>query len=115
TARQSARELFQDADRCRRLANVPGNGRDLFLLHADRRVPLSHSAGWMASGRLDASSEVECHDLAAQCASKRCTQDAAVLADLVGPLLERVSGYRRDRHGFADAAGNLRWQADRTP
>ena len=40
-------------------------------------------------------------------------QDAAVLADLVGALPERVRRHRRDRHGLADAAGDLRRQADR--
>ena len=44
---------------------------------------------------------------------ERRAQDAAVLADLVGALPQRVGGHRRDRHGFADAAGNLRRQADR--
>ena len=54
TPRQLADELFQDTDRRRRLANLPGNGCNLLLLHADRRVPLPHSAGRMAPGRLDA-------------------------------------------------------------
>ena len=40
-------------------------------------------------------------------------QDAAVLADLVGALPERLGRHRRHRHGLADAAGNLRRQADR--
>ena len=38
----------------RRLADAPRDGRDLLLLHDDRRVPLPHSAGRLASGRLDA-------------------------------------------------------------
>ena len=45
--------------------------------------------------------------------SQRRAQDAAVLADLVGAVPERVGRHRRDRHGLADAAGDLRGQADR--
>ena len=46
--------------------------------------------------------------------SRRRAQDAAVLADLVGALPERLRRHRRDRHGLADVAGDLRRQADRT-
>ena len=88
-------------------------GVDLFRVHDDRRVPLSHSAGRLAARGLDAAGKSQCDDLAEQRSSERRAQDAAVLADLVGALPERLGGHRRDRHGLADAAGNLRRQADR--
>ena len=56
-ARRSADELFQDADLGRRLADVPGHGRDLFRLHDGRRVRLSRAAGRLAAGGLDAAGE----------------------------------------------------------
>ena len=40
---------FQDADRCRRLADVSGDGGDLLRLHDDRRLPLSVAAGRLAA------------------------------------------------------------------
>ena len=104
---------FKTPDLGRRLGNLPRDGRDLFRVHDDRRVPLSHSAGGLASRGLDPAVKSQCDDLAEQRSSERRAQDAAVLADLVGALPERVGGHRRDRHGLADAAGNLRRQADR--
>ena len=38
----------------RRLADLPRDGRDLFRVHDDRRVRLSHPAAELASRRLDA-------------------------------------------------------------
>src|SRR5262249_43252777 len=96
TARQYPSEFFQDADRRRRLAVLSGDGRDLFLLHDDRCLPLSAAARRLAARRLDAASGHEHHDLAAQCASQGCAQDAAILADLVGAVFERLGRHRRD-------------------
>ena len=107
-------ELFQDPDLGRCLGNLRRDGRHLLRVHDDRRLPLSHSAGGLASGRLDTADQGQCDDLAVQRPSRRRAQDAAVLADLVGALPQRVGRHRRDRHGLADAAGNLRRQADRT-
>src|ERR1700675_4150866 len=70
-------------------------------------LPLSHSAGRLASGGLDPSGKSQCDDLDQQRSPQRRTQDAAVLADLVGALPQRVRRHRRDRHGLADVAGNL--------
>ena len=112
-AGQSADELFQDPDLGRRLGNLRRDGRHLLRVHDDRRVPLSHSAGRLAARGLDASGKSQCDDLAEQRSSERRAQDAAVLADLVGALPQRVGGHRCDRHGLANAAGNLRRQADR--
>ena len=88
-------------------------GRDLLHLHDDRRLRLPRDAGWLASGGLDATGQEQHHDYPEQCASRQCAQDAAVLADLVGADPERLRRHRRDRHGLADVAGNLRRQADR--
>ena len=70
-------------------------------------------AGRLAARRLDAAERKQDDDLAASRPSRRRAQDAAVLADLVGADAERVGRHRRDRHGLADAAGDLRRQADR--
>ena len=40
---------FKGGDLRRRLGNLRSNGRDLFCVHDDRRIPLSASAGRMAS------------------------------------------------------------------
>ena len=69
-------------------------------------------AGWRPEGWTPPS-EGQGDDHAAQRASEGCAQDAAVLADLVGALPERLRRHRRDRHGLADAAGDLRRLADR--
>ena len=69
-------------------------------------------AGWRPDGWTPPS-ETKSMITAAQRASEGCAQDAAVLADLVGAVPERFRRHRRDRHGLADAAGNLRRQADR--
>src|SRR5262249_52504397 len=90
-----------------------GNGYDLLLLYDDRRVPLSDSTRGMAARRLDTPERKQVHDHPAPCAFEGCTQDAAVLADLVGALPERVGRHRRHRHGVTDVAGNLRRLADR--
>ncbi len=86
-SRRSSHELLsiRNFDRC--LANTGHDGRHLFLLHDDRRFPLSHSAGGLAPGWLDTATGLERHDLAAQCSPQGRAQDAAVLADLVGALL----------------------------
>jgi MFS family permease len=73
------------------------------------RIP---PTGWQPEG-LDSAVQGQCDDLEEQRPSQRRAQDAAVLADLVGAVLERLRGYRRDRHGLADAPGNLCRQADR--
>ena len=112
-AGQPADELFQDADLRRRLGDLRRVGCDLLRVHDDRRVPLSHSAGRLAARGLDASGKSQCDDLAEPRSSERRAQDAAVLADLVGAVPERIGGHRCDRHGLADVAGNLRRQADR--
>ena len=69
-------------------------------------------AGWRPDGWTPPS-EKQDDDLGASRPSRRRAQDAAVLADLVGAVPERVGRHRRDRHGLADVAGNLRRQADR--
>ena len=89
------------------------DGRHLFRVHDDRRLFLSHHAAELAAGTLDRAEQVERDDLQGQRSSRRRAQDTAVLADLVGALPERVRRHRRDRHGLADVAGNLRRQADR--
>jgi hypothetical protein len=104
---------LQERDRRRRLADLPHDGRHLLLLHDDRRVPLPTAANRLAPRRLDAACGVECHDLAIQRPSEGRAQDAAVLADLVGALPQRFGWHRRDRHGLADAAGDLRGLPDR--
>ena len=71
------------------------------------------AAGRLAARGLDPAGQGQRDDLAAQRPSQRRAQDAAVLADLVGAVPERVGRHRRDRHGLADAAGDLRRQADR--
>ncbi len=71
-AGQPAHELFQDPDRSRRVADVPRHGRDLFLLHDGRRVPLSLAARRLAAGRLDASQRIQLDDHPASGASERC-------------------------------------------
>ena len=70
-------------------------------------------AGWQPEGWTPPPAN-EHHDLAAQCASQGCAQDAAILADLVGAVFERLGRHRRDRRCLADVTGNLRRQADRT-
>ena len=75
------------------------------------RVP---PAGWRPEGWTPPS-ETKTHDHPASCASERCAQDAAILADLVGALPQRVRRHRSHRHGLADAAGDLRRQAHRPP
>ncbi len=106
-------QLFQDPDRCRRLADLRRVGRDLFRLHDDRRLRLSGIAGRLAARRLDTAEREKVDDHGASRPSQGCAQDAAILADLVGADPERFCRHRRDRHGFADVAGDLRRQADR--
>jgi MFS family permease len=67
----------------------------------------------LEAGRLDPAGYGECDDHHRPRASRQCAQDQAVLADLGRALPERVGRHRRHRHGLADAAGNLRGQADR--
>src|SRR5215469_7849370 len=86
TARQYPAELFQDTYRRWRLADLSRNGRDLLLFHDGRRLSLSATAGRLAARWLDTASGHEHHDLATQCASQQCTQDAAILVDLVGAV-----------------------------
>ena len=69
-------------------------------------------AGWRPDGWTPPP-ETNTHDHPASGASERRAQDAAVLADLVGALPERLRRHRRHRHGLADAAGDLCRQADR--
>ena len=69
-------------------------------------------AGWRPEGwtpPAKANAMISRHNVAPE----ERAQDAAVLADLVGALPERLRRHRRDRHGVADAAGNLRRLADR--
>src|SRR6266851_5556840 len=56
--------------------------------------------------------EIQCDDLGEQRSSQRRAQDPAILADLGGALPERVGRHRRDRHGLADVAGDIRRQTD---
>ena len=74
------------------------------------RVP----AAGLAAGRLDAArAEREGDDHRRPCASARCAQDAAVLVHLGGAVPERLGRHRRDQHGLADVAGDLRRLAAR--
>ena len=64
-------ELFQDPDLGRRLGNLRRHGRDLFRVHDDRRIPLPHSAGWLAARGLDPAGKSQRDDLAVQRAPQR--------------------------------------------
>ena len=69
-------------------------------------------AGWRPEGWTPpAGTPVDDH--AAPRAPARRAQDAAVLADLARALPQRLGRHRRDRHGLAHAAGDLRRLADR--
>ena len=77
-------ERFQDRDDGRRLADLPGHGGDLFLLHDRRRFRLSAAAGRLAARRLDGADAKDRHDRPWRRAARRRAQDAAVLAHLAG-------------------------------
>ena len=67
------------------------------------------AAGRLAAGGLDAAARqpttmITQHHVHLEGRS----QDAAVLADLVGAVPQRLRRHRRHRHGLADAAGDLR-------
>ena len=64
-AGEPADQLLQDADLGRRLGDLRHDGRDLLRLHDDRRLPLSRSAGRLASGGLDPAGKSQRDDLAA--------------------------------------------------
>ena len=70
-------------------------------------------AGWRPDGWTPPPAERRIDDHQAPGASQGRAQDAAVLADLGRAVPERQRRHRRDRHGLADAAGDLRRLADR--
>ena len=68
------------------------------------RVP---PAGW-ETGRLEpATGPGQQHDYPAPCACQKSLGHSPVLADLDGIDVQRGGGDRRDRHGFANGAGNF--------
>ena len=87
---------------------------DLFRVHAGRRLRLPRAAGRLAARGLDAA-DAGAKAMITQRPRPlaRRAQDAAVLADLGRAVPQRERGHRRDRHGLADAAGDLRRLADR--
>ena len=106
-------ERLSHRDRRRRLADLHRHGRDLFRLHADRRLRLPAAADRLATRRVDAARQRQPHDHVQQRAPQGCAQDAAVLAVVDHPLPQRVGRHRHHRRGLAHAAGDLRRPAHR--
>ena len=70
--------------------------------------------GWRPLGWSPRRGEEQVADHGPPRASRQGLEDAAVLADLGGAVPQRHRRHRRDRHGLADAAGDLRrrcWSA----
>jgi hypothetical protein len=68
------------------------------------RVP---PEGWTPRG-LDVARHAKGHDHNESCRSERRAQDAAILADLGGPVSQRLGGYWDHRRGIANVAGDVR-------
>src|SRR5437868_5381167 len=79
-----------------------GLGPWLFRLHARWRLQLRGTARGMDPGRLEAARQTEGHEHDKSRRSEGRAQDAAILADLGGPVSQRLGGYRDHRRGIAN-------------
>src|SRR5262249_49924822 len=104
---------LQDINVGRCVADLPRDGGDLLSFYDGRRLSLPAPARRLGPRWLDTTQREPIYDYAAPGASQGCTQNATILADLVGAVFERVGWHRRYRHGVANATGDLRRQADR--
>ena len=108
-------EGLRHAHRRWRVANLSGDGGDLFRLHDRWGVWLSHPTDRLETRRLDASTgaDRQRHDHAAPRACATGVSHPAVLAGVGGAVHECQRRHRCAGHGQPDAAGGVRWRPDR--
>ena len=99
---------IQDGNRSRRLANLRRHGGHLLRVHGLGRPRVPRAAGWLETGWLDAPRESRCDDHERPRPPQRRSQNTAVLADLGGPLPQRLGWHRHHRRSLAHAARDLR-------
>ena len=104
---------YATPDLGRRVGDLRHPGRDLFCLHARRRLRLQAAAHGLETRRLDAARQRQGDDHHRPCPPEGRAQDRAVLADLGGALPQRLGRHRHHRRRRADVAGDLRRQAVR--
>src|SRR3984893_15611608 len=92
----------------RRVANLRRPWARLFRLHDRRRLRLSRAARRMEPGGLDTASHPQGDDNGQSYQSERRAQYTAILADLGGPVSQRLCGNRDHRRGIADITGDIR-------
>lgn len=93
---ESADELFQNLDfgQCR--GDLPLDGSDLLFLHGGRCISIPAASAGLAARWLDAAERNQINDYPTPGTPEGRAQDAAVLANLVAAVPERVSRHRRD-------------------
>src|SRR5271154_4101852 len=115
TTCRHADEAICNADVRRRVGDIPDHGGNLFRLYDDGRLWLPPTLAGLETAGLDPTRrQGEWHDHHPQCTCRRGTENAAVLAHLVGALSQCDRRHRNYRHGLADAAGGIRWPTDRS-
>jgi MFS family permease len=98
---------FQDGHQQRRAGNLRDHGRDLFLVHDDRRDFGSSAVGGLETGRMGSQGKAQGHGDLRQRVRGRVLAHPAVLAALGGPVHERDRGHRRIEPSLTHDSRNI--------